>query len=324
MVSVIIPVYNSSKTIIKAIDSVLNQTYKELEVIVVDDESIDDTLSVLHSYDDEDRVKIFHIKHSGCVYAYSYGIKKAKYDYIMMLDSDDEYRLDYVFKMINLMIEKGVDSVVAAYDIVNGSFKNTMYNKLNTGTYLTSKINKICNKAFSNQFDIIPVRYNHIYKKEIITSFIDEINVNVRQREDNIFNYLYLKNSYNIYVDNDINSYIYHVNPNSITNNFNVSLFYEFLYSIDFLYQLSNDYSSCQALLIDSISICLSKSIDNNISFNEIKDILKVIGKSDLLKEKIKNTNYSFKEKVAINLLINKRYKILYNSYKLLKRTYNG
>lgn len=321
MVSVVIPVYNSSKTIIKAIDSVLNQSYKDVEVIVVDDSSTDETMSILHSYDDEDRVRIFHIEHQGCVGAYKYGIIKSKYNYIMMLDSDDEYKKDYIEKMLYLIEYHNTDCVVSSYDEEDNDVTRKVLNKLNTGKHLVSNINKVCNKAFSNQFDIIPVRWNHIYKKEIIMTFINELNPKIRQREDNIFNYLYLKNSYNLYVDNSLNLYIYHVNKNSVSNNYNISFFYDFYESINYLYEISKDLEGSKALLIDSLSICLSKAIDNYATYNDIKDILKNIGRSELLSSKPKNINeYNFKEKTAIYLIVSKRFRLLYNSYKLIKR----
>jgi glycosyltransferase involved in cell wall biosynthesis len=322
MISVIIPVYNSSKTIARAIDSVLNQIYKDIEIIVIDDESTDDTLSILKTYDN---IRVFHIDHVGCVGAYVYGIKKAKGQYVMMLDSDDRYQMDYLEVMHNLIEYHKTDSVASAYVVKdNGKIKN-MLNKLKSGNYSTSNINKICNKAFSNQFDVIPVRFNHIYKKDIIMKFIDELNPSVKQREDNIFNYLYLKNSKSIHIVNGLNSYIYNVNANSVTNNFNINHFQDFYYSVNYLYQLSNDYDSSQALLIDSLSICLSKAIDNKFMYDQIKDVLKLVGKSELLKFKPTNfKDYSFKEKIAIRLIINSKFKLLYNSYKILKKIKHG
>jgi glycosyltransferase involved in cell wall biosynthesis len=308
-------------TVIKAIDSVLNQTYKDVEVIVVDDGSTDDTLNILHSYNDELRVKIFQIEHQGCVGAYVFGIKKAKYPYIMMLDSDDEYKKDYIEKMLALIEYHNTDSVVSAFTVLKNDNYKTIFNKLNTGKHLVSNVNKVCNKAFSSQFDIIPVRFNRLYKKEIIMLFIDELNLDLRQREDNIFNYLYLKNSYNVYIDNDINSYIYHVNINSVSNKYGNSFFSDFYKSVEYLYEISNDLEGSKALLIDSISICLSKAIDNYVSYSDIKETLNIIGKSVLLKSKPKNINeYTYKERIAINLIINKRFKLLYHSYKFLKR----
>ena len=99
-----------------------------------------------------------------------------------------------------------------------------------------------------------------------------------------------------------------------------------YLYCLfDYLYHLSNDYNSCQALLIDSLSICISKAIDNNINYKEIKDKLNLISKSELLKRKPNNIKcYSLKEKIAYRLFLNGKFKILYSTYKLLKRNTNG
>ena len=324
MVSIIIPVYNSSKTIRKSLNSVLNQTYKELEVIVVDDSSTDDTLSILHGYENDSRVKVFNIEHIGCVGAYIYGVKKATSPYVMMLDSDDEYKADYVFKMVTLIQKYKTDSVVSSYEIYDGKKIRVVCNGLKTGVHLTSVINKICNKALSSQYDVIPVRFTHIYKRDIIMSFLDELNYKVKQREDNIFNYLYLQNSNSIYIDNELRSYIYYVNPNSITNNYYSNYLLDFCYSVDYLYVLSNNYEECQSLLIDSISIGVSKSIDNNVKYKDIKEMFKYISKSELLHYKPLYRKYSFKEKMVVKLIFYNQYKLLYFLYKIIKKNYNG
>lgn len=79
MVTVIIPSYNREKTIKRAVDSVLNQTYKDIEVIVVDDCSTDNTLDVVKSIKDS-RLKVFKLnENSGACVARNFGIEKAKY-----------------------------------------------------------------------------------------------------------------------------------------------------------------------------------------------------------------------------------------------------
>jgi hypothetical protein len=111
------------------------------------------------------------------------------------------------------------------------------------------------------------------------------------------------------------------VNINSASNKYGNSFFSDFYKSVEYLYEISNDLEGSKALLIDSISICLSKAIDNYVSYSDIKETLNIIGKSVLLKSKPKNINeYTYKERIAINLIINKRFKLLYHSYKFLKR----
>lgn len=89
-VSVIIPTYNRKDYVTEAIDSVLNQTYKDFEIIVVDDGSTDDTGELLKErYGD--RIRYFYKENGGCASARNYGIKVSRGEYIAFLDSDDKY-----------------------------------------------------------------------------------------------------------------------------------------------------------------------------------------------------------------------------------------
>lgn len=90
-VSVIIPTYNRAHLIPRAIQSVLSQTYRDFELIVVDDGSIDNTEEVVKSFDDERIRYIKHERNKGVASARNTGIKIAKGKYVAFLDSDDEW-----------------------------------------------------------------------------------------------------------------------------------------------------------------------------------------------------------------------------------------
>jgi len=90
-ITVIIPTFNRADTINKAINSILNQSYKNWELIIVDDGSIDDTKRIVKPFLKDKRVKYFFQKHKGVCTARNLGIKKAQGDYIAFLDSDDEF-----------------------------------------------------------------------------------------------------------------------------------------------------------------------------------------------------------------------------------------
>lgn len=92
MVSVIIPTYNRGYCIVEAIQSVQNQIYKNIEIIVVDDGSTDNTQEIVKAKSKEDvRIKYYYISHSGVSDARNYGIQAAKGDFLSFLDSDDIY-----------------------------------------------------------------------------------------------------------------------------------------------------------------------------------------------------------------------------------------
>lgn len=107
LISVVIPVYNREATIGRAISSVLNQTYKNLEVIVVDDASTDSTCEKVSEFRSE-RVRLLTLKmHCGAAKARNIGIKEAKGKFIAFQDSDDEWLNNKLEKQIEYMISEG-------------------------------------------------------------------------------------------------------------------------------------------------------------------------------------------------------------------------
>lgn len=86
-VSVIIPTYNSSKFICDAIDSVLNQNYRNFEIIIIDDGSTDDTKEKLIKY--ESKINYYYKKNGGPASARNYGVQRSQGEYICFLDADD-------------------------------------------------------------------------------------------------------------------------------------------------------------------------------------------------------------------------------------------
>lgn len=115
-VSVIIPTYNRAGTIKRSIDSVLNQTYSNLELIVVDDGSTDDTEQIIRGYKD---TRIHYVKtdgRRGANYARNVGIENAGGEYIAFQDSDDQWRLDKLEKQMRILLEQEqVDIVFSRY-----------------------------------------------------------------------------------------------------------------------------------------------------------------------------------------------------------------
>ena len=104
MISIIIPVFNSNSTIPKTITSVQNQIFQDFEVIIVNDGSTDNTLETVNQLIKNDaRFSIINQKNSGVSTARNIGIKKAKYNIIAFLDSDDEWHDDYLEKIASLI-----------------------------------------------------------------------------------------------------------------------------------------------------------------------------------------------------------------------------
>ena len=106
LVSVIIPTYNRANIINKSIDSVLNQTYSNLELIIIDDGSHDNTEEVIKNYDDK-RLKYYKLEENkGMCFARNYGTNLSKGHYIAIHDSDDLWKIDKLEKHITYMQRK--------------------------------------------------------------------------------------------------------------------------------------------------------------------------------------------------------------------------
>ena len=100
LVSIIIPIYNTEVYLKRALDSVLNQSLKEIEIILVDDGSDDNSAEVYSDYLGDPRVKLVHIEHQGQGAARNQGIKMASGKYVGFVDSDDYINEDMYENML--------------------------------------------------------------------------------------------------------------------------------------------------------------------------------------------------------------------------------
>lgn len=149
-ISVIVPVYNNEKYLSKCLDSILNQTYKDIEIVCVDDGSTDGSGQILDNYAKKDsRVKVIHKENAGVSVARNTGIKESAAPIIAFVDSDDYIQSDMYEKMISLMEKENVDCVCCDY-------KNIYPDKI---------VNK--NSRFGNQ-----ILYGNQIREEIVKGII--------------------------------------------------------------------------------------------------------------------------------------------------------
>lgn len=119
-ISVIVPVYNSEKYLQRCINSILNQTYKDLELILIDDGSTDSSGSICDSFAKIDsRVRVIHQKNSGVSEARNIGLNHAVGDYITFVDSDDYIDSRMYEELINLFLKYNADITHCGYKRVN-------------------------------------------------------------------------------------------------------------------------------------------------------------------------------------------------------------
>lgn len=127
LVSIIIPFYNGEKYINKCMNSILNQEYKNIEIIFINDGSTDNSINKLKEYNDE-RIKIYSQERLGVSAARNFGVKKANGKFIAFMDIDDELDKKFVKKFIETAYREKVDVVICNYNEIysDGSKKEIL------------------------------------------------------------------------------------------------------------------------------------------------------------------------------------------------------
>lgn len=212
-VSVIMPAYNSEKTINRAVKSVLNQTFEDFELIIVDNGSKDATKDLIKNIKDE-RIKYIYIDIPNVSEARNRGLEDANGKYITFIDSDDEYRNNFLETLINKMERDKLELVTCGYFetdkrrdfIVSDKSKVQVISRTdNIKEYM-----EITEDAF-----IFNYIWNKMYIKNIIIENKIKFDKNLNFGEDVIFNFDYMKNIKNAgYADESL--YIYIKNGNGL------------------------------------------------------------------------------------------------------------
>ena len=188
-VSVIIPVYNAEKTLKRCLDSLLKQTVKDIEIIVVDDGSTDGSPRICDEYAERYGITVIHKPNGGVSTARNRGIEEANGKYLMFCDSDDWVEENHVEVFYSRMEESDAELTVGGL-IMNETVKKEVYIK-NSGKTEPYCIRK---KDFCElrQKDILAYPFNKIYLSSLVKEKGIRFKVGLSECEDLIFNLQYI------------------------------------------------------------------------------------------------------------------------------------
>ena len=185
--SIIIPVYNAEKYLNKCIDSILNQSFKDFELLLIDDGSKDLSGKICDKYAEVDeRVKVFHIQNGGPAKARNLGIKYATGIYIEIVDADDEL-IPEALENLYVLTKNNPDSIIADSQIITADekVKNIISieknNQINVEEYLKN-LNTV------RKATLLHYIWNKWYKRELICENRIIFDENERLGEDFLFN----------------------------------------------------------------------------------------------------------------------------------------
>ena len=122
MISVIVPVYNVESCLGKCLDSILEQTYRDFELLLIDDGATDSSGDICERYAKTDeRIKVFHKPNGGLSDARNYGIERASGDYLTFIDSDDYIIANYLEVLYKMATENNAEMLNINFILTNGN-----------------------------------------------------------------------------------------------------------------------------------------------------------------------------------------------------------
>ena len=205
-ISIVVPVYNVEKYLKDALESIINQTYKNIEILLVDDGSKDSSGIICDEYAEKDnRVRVFHQENKGLSGARNTALNNATGKYIMFIDSDDTFELNACEKMY-----KAIEKYNADYVIGNYIYMDEDGTKWNKAVFSEEKYDefKLSIKDYEKSFYIMNSGvWNKIFRK----SFLDNIQIKFEEglpAEDAIFTtYCFIKSTNVYYIPSIVYNY---------------------------------------------------------------------------------------------------------------------
>ena len=314
LISIIIPVYNCGMFLSQCVNSLLEQTYSNLEIILVDDGSKDDSGALCDEFAAKsEKIIVLHQPNSGVAKARQVGIQKAKGQYILFIDADDWMEQTYVENLMNLSLEYDCDIIISGYRRYTDQqyiettqhFDNGYYDKEN----LKKKIypSMLSATPFFT-FGITPSMWGKLFKKEIATANLKALENQIFFGEDGCFVYSALLDCRSIYIT-DHSGYIYRHNETSVTHTFNPKLMADNLKLKNFYLELCKEkewdmgsqFEEYMAYLCD-FTITSALSSDNSPSAKELKQYINALFPKNIVRNK-KFKQINLKRKIRFFLI---------------------
>ncbi len=281
LISIVVPIYNTEKYLKRCIESILNQTYQNLEVILVNDGSLDKSGQICNEYAKRDkRIKVIHKENTGSAESRNIGIKYATGKLIGFVDSDD-----YIDKNMYEMLYKDLKKHDAEIAICNIQMVNEKFSKLKENKEEPIRILDKKEALYSLiEDDIKSYSCNKLYKIELFTGIEYPKRKNM---EDLAIMYKLFEKVNKILIDKNVN-YYYVQRNNSIIHTFDNLLIEDGIVSINERYDnLINKYSELKKVLI----------INKLYLISYFYKIFYGLGKQEKDLDKILNQEYGFYKK---------------------------
>ena len=273
--SIILPVYNAEKYVANAINSVINQNYKNWELIIVDDGSNDNSYEIIKEFLNDNRINYIYEKNSGVSFARNNALKHANGDYVLFIDSDDYFSVNLLSDMNKLLSEKNVDVVTFGYFTERGIIRkkyrfSSTVNQILEGEGLKREVKN--NILSSYDFNCV---WNSVIKNDIAKSI--QFDKKIINAEDLLYFYKVLKKSKSIFItDEPYYHYIYNFDSVSHTKNIkkNIKKFSDLIYVYSIIDDDIGSLYQCKNRIIQNLEELMLSIIDYSGCYDELIKLL--------------------------------------------------
>lgn len=303
LVSIIVPVYNVEKYLKRCLDSIINQTYSSIEIILIDDGSTDSSGDICESYARLDsRITVIHKKNAGLGMARNTALDVAKGKYVIFVDSDDYIAPNMLENLYNTLIEAKADTCIGGYqrvysdkiEVFENPIKGKVFDKNNILSDVLSKMFGRLNNNDSLEMSVWKV----LFSNELIQTY--DIRFPSEREfisEDIIFDTVYYAKSNRVVMSSDV-GYYYCDNDDSLTTRYNpnrfnlqVKLYLELVNRVEKLgiYDISIDRLNANLIAIARYSIKLEQKFSYKNGLSQSKCKIKSICQNSILREALIN-----------------------------------
>lgn len=211
MISVIVPVFNKKNYISQCIESVIKQSYKKIEFLIVDDGSTDDSLEIIKEWEKKDeRIRVFSKKNGGQNSARKYGLERAQGEWVFFLDADDYIESAAIEKMYS-RVEDDIDAVTCGCITVDGN-NHFLGKVLKEGVYSGIELAKFRINVSEYYTINLPLGIcPFLYRKKIADKMFNNIDLSIRYGED-LISYLALLDVHKVFF---LEERLYNIRKNS-------------------------------------------------------------------------------------------------------------
>lgn len=220
MISVIVPIYNVKKYLGQCIESICSQTYRDLEIILIDDGSCDGSSEICDFYQrTDDRILVLHKENEGIVKARKCGLQLSQGRYIAYVDGDDWIEPDMFEKLYDKMSKSKVDIVTCGHYNDTGNVAKEAYHDMPGGYYGKRQLleivypEMIAGKTFFD-WKIYPALWDKLFKRESIMPYQMEVDERLKMGEDAACTYPALLNADSIYI---LHECLYHYRQTTVS-----------------------------------------------------------------------------------------------------------